>query len=94
MRRARLLARGLAVAVAVLGLISLLEPLGGLWETLRTALDPNSTFVYPSGPERVRQDAAKLLYACAFLAFAALVWLVADIHQVVTERVPESKPAD
>jgi hypothetical protein len=94
MRRARLLARGLAVAVAVLTLFPLLEPLDGLRDVLRTALDPSVSFVSPTGPERVRQNLAKLLYPCAFLAFAALVWLVADIHQVVTERVPESKAAD
>lgn len=90
MRGARLIARTIAGATAVLGLVAMLGPLGELWDTVYVYLDPHFSFddLGLSGREALRRDAGNLLGPCLAIGFAALLWLVADMHKTWLQRPP------
>jgi hypothetical protein len=86
MWQVRRISKGIACVLAALAVVAAVEPALDLWSTLSVYVDPKTSFGYPSGPERLRRTAGAALVPTASLAFAALLWLVADMHEATLGR--------
>ncbi len=81
MRYLRMMARGVAMILAALGLLALLGPLASLRQTVLSFFDPTLVYRDPSGVELLIQDAGRMLTPIAALGLAVLIWMIADLHQ-------------